>query len=422
MTARGPWEVAFLALGYVTAVAVTAAIICWLVPPTDHVAAAELVDPAAVPPSRDVTTVGVTFAPSTLPPTTSTSTTTTIPPEPRRATLAFTGDLIPHQPVVRTADGLSAEGWDFRPMFQEVAPILSAADLAICHLETPLSVDAPAPSRFPRFDAPRALAEAVRDTGYDGCSTASNHAYDQGAEGVAETLQVMEETGLSQAGMANSGIEDIAPVLYDANGITVAHLSATYGLNGFALPADRPYLVDLIEPDDIIAEAALARESGAELVVLSLHWGTQYRAEPNEAQLAWLDQLLPAPEIDLVVGHHAHVVQPVDKVGDEWVVFGLGNFLSNQTAGCCGVATQDGMIATVQISETSPGTIEVAGVAYTPTWVDRGAGYIIRVAGDRAEDDLPASTRATLAASYERTVSLVGSRLVADDGLTVAPG
>ena len=130
----------------------------------------------------------------------------------------------------------------------------------------------------------------------------------------------MEETGLAQAGMANSGIEDIAPVLYDANGITVAHISATYGLNGFAMPADRSYLVDLIEPDDIIAEAALARESGAELVVLSLHWGSQYRADPTDAQRAWLDQLLPAPEIDLVVGHHAHVVQPVDKLGDEWVV------------------------------------------------------------------------------------------------------
>lgn len=421
MMARGPRGVALLALGYVSAVAVTAGIICWLVPPTPRVAAAELVDPAAVTPARDGTTVDVTFAPSTVPTTTSTST-TTIPPEPRRATLAFSGDLIPHQPVVRTAASRSAEGWDFRPMFQEVAPILAGADLAICHLETPLSVDAPSPSRFPRFDAPRALAEAVRDTGYDGCSTASNHAFDQGAAGVAETLQVMEETGLSQAGMANGDIEDIAPALYDANGITVAHLSATYGLNGFAMPADRSYLIDLIEPDDILAEAALARESGAELVVLSLHWGSQYRAEPTEAQLAWLDQLLPAPEIDLVVGHHAHVVQPVDKLGDEWVVFGLGNFLSNQTAGCCGVASQDGMIATVQISETSRGAIEVTGVSYTPTWVDRGAGYVIRVAGDRSADDLSASTIAALAASYERTVSVVGSRLGADDGLTVAAG
>jgi poly-gamma-glutamate synthesis protein (capsule biosynthesis protein) len=421
MTARGPSEVALLALGYVAAVAITAGIICWLVPPSDLVAAAELVDPDAATPAPDGTTVDVTFAPSTRPTTTSTST-TTIPPEPRRATLAFTGDLIPHQPVVRTAAALSAGGWDFRPMFQEVAPILSGADLAICHLETPLSVDAPSRSRFPRFDAPRALAEAVRDTGYDGCSTASNHAFDQGAAGVAETLQVMEETGLAQAGMANSGIEDIAPVFYDANGITVAHISATYGLNGFAMPADRSYLVDLIDPDDIIAEAALARESGAELVVLSLHWGSQYRADPNDAQLAWLAELLPDDEIDLVVGHHAHVVQPVDKLADEWVVFGLGNFLSNQTASCCGVASQDGMIATVQLLETSPGAIEVTGVTYTPTWVDRGAGYVIRVAGDRSDDDLPASTIEALASSYERTVAVVGSRLGADDGLTVAAG
>ena len=81
--------------------------------------------------------------------------------------------------------------------------------------------------------------------------------------------------------------------------------------------------------------------------------------------------------------------------------------------------TQDGMIATVELVETDPGVIEVAGVAYTPTWVDRGAGYVVRVAGDRSDSGLPASTVSALAASHERTVSVVGSRLGADDGLSV---
>ncbi len=235
-------------------------------------------------------------------------------------------------------------------------------------------------------------------------------------------MRVMEEVGLSQAGMATSDLYDIAPVLYDANGITVAHISATYGLNGFTMPADRPYLVDLIRPADIIGEARLARDHGADFVVASLHWGDEYRSEPSEAQTAWLDEILPAAEIDLVVGHHAHVVQPVDRVGTEWVVFGLGNFLSNQSGACCAPATQDGMIATVELVETRPGVIEVTGVAYTPTWVDRGAGYVIRIAGDPSDPGLPASTNAALAASYERTVAVVGSRLSDTDGLTVLAG
>ena len=97
---------------------------------------------------------------SSTTPTTTTTTTTTLPP-PREATLAFTGDLLPHSPVVNTADANAADGWDFRPMFDEVRPILSAADVAICHLETPLSRDDTDLSGYPVFNAPRALAEAA---------------------------------------------------------------------------------------------------------------------------------------------------------------------------------------------------------------------------------------------------------------------
>ena len=352
--------------------------------------------------------------------TTTTTTTTIIPPKPRRGTMAFTGDLLPHGPVVNAAAANAAAGWDFLPMFAEVAPIISAADVAICHLETPLSLDDTDISGYPVFNAPRALAEAARDAGYDGCSTASNHSYDRGASGVESTVQVMDEVGLAQAGMAVSEAGDLTPLFYDVDGISVAHISATYGLNGFELPADRPYMVDLIDPAPIVEEARLAREAGAEFVVVSLHWGTEYRSEPDDAQVAWMKEILPAADVDLIIGHHAHVVQPVDRFGDEWVVYGLGNFLSNQSANCCVAASQDGMIATVQLNETSPGTIEAVAVDYTPTWVDRGNGYVIRVAGDRSGSGLPEATVAALATSWDRTTAVVGSRLLPTDGLSVA--
>ena len=351
---------------------------------------------------------------------TTTTTSTTVPP-PRTARLAFTGDLLPHTPVQRAGAAAAEEGWDFVPMFAEVQPIIEGVDLALCHLETPISIDDTNLTGYPQFNAPRAFAEAARDVGFDGCSLASNHSYDRRAQGAIDTITVMEEIGLPFVGQARNEREDITPVLYDANGIMVAHLSATFSLNGFRLPSDQQYLVDLIDPDDLIEEAWVARSAGAEFVVVSLHWGAEYRHEPVQSQVDWLEEILPSDAIDLVIGHHAHVVQPVDKLGDEWVVYGVGNFLSNQSANCCVAASQDGMIATVELFETAPGEIEAVGVHYIPTWVDRGNGYVIRVA-DPDRTDLSDSINAQMGITYDRTFDVVSSRLGEADGLTIGVG
>ncbi|MEK9636454.1 MAG: CapA family protein [Acidimicrobiaceae bacterium] len=376
-------------------------------PGTDAEAATEI-----TPPSTTSTTTTST--------TTTTTTTTTLPP-PRTARLAFTGDLLPHGSVQRAGTAFVAEGWDFAPLYEEVRPIIEGADLAICHLETPISIDDTNLSGYPLFSAPRAFAQAALDVGYDGCSLASNHSYDRGAQGALDTITVLQEIGLPYAGQAASVEEDLAPVLYDANGITIAHISATYSLNGFVMPSDRQYLVDLIEPDAILHEARIAKESGAEFVIVSMHWGAEYRHEPISSQNEWLEATLPSEYVDLIIGHHAHVVQPVDKVGDEWVVFGLGNFLSNQSANCCVAASQDGMIATVELLENDAGEIEAVGVHYIPTWVDRGDGYIIRVA-DPARTDLPTSTIDQMGITFDRTFDVVSSRLGEADGLTIGLG
>ncbi len=348
--------------------------------------------------------------------TTTTTTTTTVPP-PRTATLAFSGDLLPHSPVVAAGAANADEGWDFRPMFDEVRPILSAADLAICHLESPISSTDSNLSGYPVFNAPRAFLEAAVDAGYDGCSTASNHSYDRGSAGVRSTLDVFDDLPIRQAGMARDAEQDLAPVIYEVNDISVAHISAAYSLNGFSLPADEQYLVDLIDPEQILEEARIAKAAGAEFVVVSLHWGNEYQQAPSAAQDRWLAEILPSDEVDLIIGHHAHVVQPIDKVGDEWVVFGLGNFLSNQSANCCTAVTQDGMIVIVTLLENDAGEIKATGIEYTPTWVDRSDGYVIRVAvGEPGREGIAD----ILAVSAERTERIVSGRLGPDDGLTVA--
>ncbi len=375
------------------------------------------------PATASASQVAPTSSTTTSSSTTSTTTTTTLPP-PRSATIAFTGDLLPHRPVIAAADANSVDGMDFRPLFREVEPIIAGADLAICHMETPLALDNTHLSSFPVFNGPRAYAEAVKAVGYDGCSTASNHSYDQREAGIASTLKVFDEVGLTAAGMATSPEADLAPVLYEVNGITIAHISATYGLNGFKLPVSKQYLVDLIDPTKIIEEARLAREAGAEFVIVSLHWGTQYRSAPNAQQDEWLHEILPSDQVDMIIGSHAHVVQPIDKIGGEWVVYGLGNFLSNQSAACCQTAaTQDGMIVLVDLHESTDGSIKATSVSYVPTWVDRKNGYVIRLANPAApRDDLPRATLNELAKSAARTEAVVSSRLGPQDGLFINDG
>ena len=137
-------------------------------------------------------------APSTT--TTEPPTTTTTAPPPRHATLAFGGDILIHSGVWAAAD--TGAGYDFSPMLAPIAPRLTAADLAICHLEVTLARPEDAPSSYPRFRAPGALATDLAEAGFDGCSVASNHALDFGEEGVAATLDGLDAAGLAHAGTA----------------------------------------------------------------------------------------------------------------------------------------------------------------------------------------------------------------------------
>ncbi len=372
-------------------------------PDASQVATAGSVPPSTVPAVTTSTMAEPTT--TTAPP--ATTTTTTLPP-PRSVTLAFTGDLIPHNQVIRqaTAYGRKVEGkvYDFRPMFDEVRAYIESADVAICHMETPIRTDR-GPSGFPRFNAPVELAEAVVDAGYDGCSTASNHAYDQRTTGVIDTVSALEGVGLRSSGMARTPEERDTPVLYTTDsGVVVAHISATEQLNGARLPSDSPFLVRPIDPDLILADAAAARAAGADIVVLSLHWGVEQRVDPTPFQAETAAVLLASPDVDLIVGHHAHTVQPIGKVGEKYVVYGVGNFLTNQLPSCCGPGAQDGVIVEVTLSESAYGEgFTTTGIDYVPTWVDRSTMKIIDIPTALADPDLTGYPRTVLENSRDRT-------------------
>ena len=285
--------------------------------------------------------------------------------------------------------------YDFRPMFEPVASKLKAADLAICHLETTVSDESP--TGYPRFRAPLELVEAISESGWDGCSVASNHAIDHGVEGVSRTIEALVERGLGFSGVAADS-RSRGAAHYHVNGIHLAHLSYTYGLNGLRMPKDQDWWVNLIDVDRIAEDATAARELGAEFIVVSLHWGTEYQPKPDAYQRRIARSIADRGSVDLLIGHHAHVVQPVDRIGALWVAYGLGNFLSGQR----GFSTRDGVILNVKIGD-GPGGVAVQGVTYTPTWVDRNTMQVVTVA-DRLAPGLDRWDRSTLRQSWSRTV------------------
>jgi hypothetical protein len=335
----------------------------------------------------------------------------TPPPPPKPITMAFTGDLLLHAPVFDQAavDGRATGlAYDFRPMFTQVKAQLSAADLAICHQETALSATDVGLSGYPVFNSPHEIAVAVADAGYDGCSTASNHSYDHGAQGVADTITAFDAVHVEHAGTAISAATRL-PEIHTVRGVKIALLDYTYGLNGFVLPAAQPYLVNLINVPQILTDAKAAKAAGAQIVIVQMHWGEEYQATPTPEQRAEATELLASPYVDAIVGGHVHVVQPVEKIGTKYVVYGIGNFLSNQSGECCPVSSQDGVIVTLHFLDTA-GKWSVGSITYTPTYVDRAGGYVIYP--DAAAYENPGFSLAfkqQLAASFQRTVAVMSS-------------
>lgn len=236
------------------------------------------------------------------------------------------GDLLVHPPTWRQAAADAAgtgSRYDFNRILAGTAEDVRAADLAICHLEAPLGSGPP--RGYPRFNAPFELARAVRDTGYDGCSTASNHALDQGEAGVARSLKALEAAGLGHTGTfperGGAGLGKI----YTVKGVKIGHLSYTYGVNGLRSPT---WMVNSTDLKVILDAAKRLRGAGAGIIVLSLHGGREYQHQATTEQRALARLLVASPDIDLILGHHAHVVQPFQKIEGKWVAFGLGNALA----------------------------------------------------------------------------------------------
>ncbi len=315
-------------------------------------------DPAAPPPTASGSTAEETTEPT---PRDEPQPRDPDPPEPRSLSVTVSGDVLIHSGVWESAEIFGTRtgrrAYDFRPMFESIKPVYDKADLSLCHLEVPLAEpDGPFES-YPVFSGPPQVVDGLKWAGIDACTTASNHSVDQGFEGLERTLDVLDAEGIEHAGTARTRREARTPTVFEVEGVEVALLSYTYGTNGLPIDADKPWSVNLLDTRRILAEAARARRAGAEIVVVGLHDGLEYQVQPSESQLQVFDRLTRSDDIDLVYGHHAHVVQPIDRVNGTWVAYGLGNFIAQQLTSQ--PETYRGLTARFTFTETADGSFTV---------------------------------------------------------------
>ena len=329
-------------------------------------------------------------------------------PAPRRSAghnvqlvVEASGDLLIHSAVFDRALILGGRRhYDFAPMFAQIKPYIQGADLALCHVETPMT---PAhPTGYPTFNTPPELATAVAQTGWRACSTAGTHALDQGQSGVDDTIRALDRAGVAHTGTFSSAAAQHTPLIMTVKGVRVAFLAYTELTNG--IPSPHPWSVNRASAAQILSDAHRARADGAQVVVVNLHWGEENVAQPSSFQLALASQLTRSPDITAVIGQHVHIVQPIRVLNGKLVVFGEGNLISNQTATCCPAASQDGMIVLLTITVDSRGG-RVSFIRYVPIWV-RHPDFVVLPAGTAWRTD-PANA-AALRASYERTVAVAG--------------
>ncbi|WP_309051058.1 CapA family protein [Streptomyces sp.] len=319
-------------------------------------------------------------------------------------TLIASGDVLPHDSIIRrAAQDAGGDGYDFTPMLSGVRPVVSAADLAICHMETVYGEPGGPYTGYPSFKSPPEIAAALRTTGYDSCSTASNHTLDDGAAGLRRTLDALDRAGVRHAGSARTAEEAARPTLLTAGGATVAQLAYTYDTNGRPLPEGQPWAVNLIDEAKVIADARAARAAGADVVVVSLHWGTEWQTEPDERQLALARTLTASrtggrPDIDLILGTHAHVPQAYEKVNGTWVVYGMGDQIAGDMINHVGAYDPRGNQGTLgRFTFTPPtrpgGRWEVTKAEFVPQWYDTGRGRVVNLGASDGGDPRHAGIR-----------------------------
>lgn len=294
----------------------------------------------------------------------------TATPEPvkKEASLVFTGDLMVHSYQYKAAYDASTDDYDFSNNFTYVKKYFKKADYVIGNLETTFAGRDKGISDFPRFNSPDSFAKAVKEAGFDLLTTANNHCVDKGSEGLRRTIDILKADGLEQIGTYKSEKASKKIFVKEINGIQVAFVNGTYGVNG--LTYDKDYEVKLIN-EQFYKDLKRARKK-ADFVVALPHNGVEYQQTPNSTYQQQYRRMLEAGA-DVVIASHPHVLQPMEyqKITEQdgttrtgFIMYSMGNFISSQVT----KPRDAGVILQLSISQLDDGAVILDEVAAIPTW------------------------------------------------------
>ena len=269
---------------------------------------------------------------------------TKIEPKEEKGSSSFTfagvGDNLIHQAIFSQYE-MGVTDYDFKEDYALMKPYIEPADLSFINQETICAGEEFGLSNYPQFNGPTQILDAVANTGFDWLAASSNHSLDKGSDALLAELNYLHENypDISVTGAYRSEEESNQYIVREVNGIKVGLLGYTYGLNGIPLPEDMPWLVELINEDQIQKDMeALSKISDVQIV--SMHWGTEYHTEIEADQQA-LAQKMNEWGVEVIIGTHPHVIKPAEIIQgekqDTLCYYSLGNFLSAQD-------TNEGMV------------------------------------------------------------------------------
>jgi len=221
---------------------------------------------------------------------------------------------------------------------------------------------------YPIFAAPPQVVKAISATGYDVCTTASNHSLDQGFSGVRRTLDDLDRAKIGHVGTARTKAESERPTIFTTKqGVKIGIVAATFSLNGLPMPKGKPWAVQRMSAKALLGQAQRARAAGADIVLVAVHVGTEYSTSENEQQIELARALTASPDVDLVYMHHPYVVQPATTENRKWVLYGVGNTVAQHATDVPRGA--EGATGRFTFTRVGNGRFAVTKAEYIPTLV-----------------------------------------------------
>lgn len=301
------------------------------------------------------------------------------------------GDLLFHPNLWKHFAGANTAAtdgtaFDFTPLFETMKPYIQASDIAVCEFETPIAKRGGPYTGYPVFNVPPEVADAAASVGYTACTHATNHSWDQGADGIARLWDTLVSKGIAQTGSYKTEEDSTKPLVIDSptGGGKLGLVTGTVSLNG--MTADHDWQVDRLREagdpqhqsdiDRAVAKAKAAREQGADVVAMAMHSVQEYIDYADSWQVSEAHELADTGAFDVIYGAGCHCAQPIENYNGTWIIYGLGNTVT-VSAPASRIVNNQGVTARIQFAGRKgvAGAWRVSRIDWVPTANMRQGSY-----------------------------------------------